>query len=254
MVHGERSISVSYGLDVDITNPNLRELITKGYTYDEHLLNEEFIRRRLELEYHHAHIAYFTKIDNAEVASVSIIVRSNNPKDPFWKDLQSRLSHVLNLNLLAIYIQGIVVHPSIANSGIASQLLKTMIEYYQPSVVLGQTKTPGAVHVRSKTLAEFGYRSFFGFSEVTPGNDADREHEGKDFILAAFASEGGVPTEEGVYFVEPYVLPSYFPITDSFPQNIQRSFLPIQQAQTLIGKDKVAASVLVSVTEPLLSS
>lgn len=252
MVHSERSISVSYGLDIDIANPNLRKLITEGYKYDEHLLNEEFIRRRLELEYHYAHIAYFAKIDNAEVASLSIIVRPNDPKDPFWNDLQSRQSQVLNPNLLAIYMQGIVVHPSVANNGIASQLLRTMVEYYRPAVILGQTKTPEAVHVRSKVLTELGYRSFYGFHEITFGNNKEDHHD-QNFIHAAFVSESVTPTELGVYFVEPHVLPSYFPITDKFSSEIQRAFLPIQQAQKSIGEDKVAASVLVSVTEPLLS-
>lgn len=243
----ERLIDVSYGQDVDISNPNLIELIKTGYKFDEALLNDEFIRWRGEVEYRYAHIVYFAKVNNIEVASLSIISRPNNPIDPFWTDLQARRPRLIDPNLLAIYIQGIVVHPSMANKGIASQLLETMVDYYQPEIIFGQTKTPEAVYVRSKVLTELGYRSFYGFSEVTLGDGVKGNFDGQDFIHAAFAAEGATPTEEGVYVVEPYVLPSYFPVADNFPSEIQRGFTPIQDIQQSLGPQKTAATVLVSI-------
>lgn len=247
MSSNERLIDVKYGQDVDISNPNLIELIKKGYKFNELLLNDEFIRWRGEVEYRYAHVVYFTKVNNIEVASLSIITRPNNPIDPFWTDLQTRRPRLIDPNLLAIYIQGIVVHPSMANKGIASQLLETMVEYYQPAIIFGQTKTPEAVYVRTKVLTELGYRSFYGFSEVTLGSDVKENFDGRDFIHAAFAAEGVTPTEEGVYVAESYVLPSYFPVTDNFPSKIQRAFIPIQNIQQSLGSQRTAATVLVSI-------
>lgn len=247
MNSNERLIEVSYGQDVDISNPNLIELITKGYKFDEALLNDEFIHWRGEVEYRYAHVVYFAKVNNIEVASLSIITRPNNPIDPFWTDLQAKRPRIIDPNLLAIYIQGIVVHPSMVNKGIASQLLETMTEYYQPEIIFGQTRTPEAVYVRSKVLTGLGYRSFYGISEVTPGDRVRGNFDGRDFIHAAFAAEGATPGDTGVYVVEPYVLPSYFPITDNFPSEIQRAFTPIQDIQQSLGPQKTAASVLVSV-------
>lgn len=247
MNSNERLIDVAYGQDVDISNPNLIELITKGYKFDEALLNDEFIRWLGEVEYRYAHVVYFAKVNNSEIASLSIITRPNNPTDPFWTDLQTRRPRVIDPNLLAIYIQGIVVHPSMANKGIASQLLETMVDYYQPEIIFGQTKTPEAIYVRTKVLTEKGYRSFYGFSEVTLGDSVKGNFDGRDFIQAAFAAVGVTPTENGVYVVEPYVLPSYFPVTDNFPLEIQRAFAPIQNIQQSLGPQKTAATVLVSI-------
>lgn len=249
-------VQVTYGRDVDITNPNLVELITKGYTFDAPLLSEDFINRRGEVEYHFAEIVYFAKLDNIEVASLSINTRPNTLTDPFWEELRARRPIAPDPNLLAIYMQGIVVHPSHRNKGIASQLLRSMTDYYRPSVILGQTKTQEAVAVRSKVLTEVGYRSFYGLCEVTPGCSDSKESDGLDFIQAAFATEhfalGQVTSDRGIYFVDPDILPSYVPDVRHGTPEIQRAFAPVVEAQKAVGLSKTAASVLVSVENSLL--
>lgn len=258
MVQTERAIKVYYGKDVDITNPNLIKLISEGYKFNTSILNENFISWRLKVEYHFAEIVYVVKSDNFEVASLSVNTRPNTLTDPFWKDLQTRRPNISDPDLLAIYMQGIVVHPSYQNHGIASQLLRAMVDYYNPSVILGQTKTPEAVGTRSKVLAELAYRSFYGFSEVTPGCDYKKEGEGLDFIRAAFASEHFASrqtlSERGIYFVDPDILPSYMPDTMYVAPEIKRAFAPVIEAQDAVGHLKTAASVLVSVKDSLIAS
>ncbi|KKS97732.1 MAG: hypothetical protein UV73_C0005G0009 [Candidatus Gottesmanbacteria bacterium GW2011_GWA2_43_14] len=256
MTQDERLIEAYYGQDVDITNPNLVALITEGYKFDTCILNEDFINWRGKVEYHFVEIVYLAKIHNIDVASLSVNTRPNTLADPFWKELLARRPEKSDPNLLAIYIQGIVVHPSYQNQGIASQLLRTMVDYYHPSVILGQTKTPEAVSVRSKVLAEVGYRSFYGFNEVTPGCDYNKEGEGRDFIQAAFASEhfasGQTISARGIYFVDPDVLPSYMPDVMRVTPEIKRAFIPVLESQEAVGHLKSVASVLVSVKESLI--
>lgn len=251
-------VQVRHGRDVDISNPNLVELITTGYALDPSILHEDFIHRRREVEYHCAEIVYLAKLDNIEIASLSVNTRPNTPTDPFWNALQARRPTAPDPDLLAIYMQGIVVRPSYRNKGIASKLLRIMVNYYHPFVVLGQTKSKEAVAVRSKLLAEAGYRSFYGFCEVTPGCDYTKESEGLDFILAAFASEhfasGQVISNRGIYFVNPDILPSYIPDTTHADQEIQRAFAPVIEAQKSVGFLKTAASVLVSIKDPCVKN
>lgn len=256
MSHKELQVQVTYGRDVDITNPSLVELITKGYKFDPPVLTENFINWRGEVEYHSAGIVYFAKLDNSEVASLSLDTRPNTPTDEFWVDLQARRPITPNQNLLAICMKGIVVHPSYRNMGIAKQLLRTMTNFYHPSVVLGQTKTHEAVAVRSKVLVEMGYRSFYGFCEVTPGCDYSKEGDGLDFIQAALVAQhftsGQTVSDRGIYFVGPDILPSYVPDVRHSTPEIQRAFAPIVEAQNAVGVSKTAASVLVSVEKSAL--
>lgn len=258
MTKEERQIQVNFGKDVDIANPNLVELILKGYRFDPSILSEDFVNWRGKVEYHFAEIVYLAKLHNIDVASLSVNTRPNSPADPFWKELRTCRPNLTDPDLLAIYIQGIVVHPTYQNTGIASNLIRVMTDYYKPSVILGQTKTPEAVMVRSKVLAEVGYRSFYGLCEVTPGSDYTNEGEGLDFIHGAFASEqfaeGQFLSERGIYFVDPDILPSYMPDTMNVTPGIQRAFVPVIEAQEFAGRLKTAGSVLVSVKDSLIDS
>lgn len=245
-------LQIRWGHRIDISNPYVRDLVTKGYGFDTNLLSDDFADWRGKVEYHFAKIVYMISVDSIPVASMSVNPRSNTADDPFWGNLRARRSDLSDPNTLACYIQGIVVHPSYRNRGIASHLLHTMTEFYQPAVIMGQTKTPEVVAVRSKILQEYGYRSFYGFHEVTPGAQSDENTKNIDSIQAAFASEQKTPDDLGIYIVDPDILPSYTPNTDRFPPEIQRAFLPIIETQKSLGPLKAAASVFVSVKNTLI--
>lgn len=252
MFKGELSLNVNCGAEIDIQDPHLIALVTEGYGFNTDILSDEFGFWRGRAEYHFAEIVYIVKNKDIIIASLSVNPRHNADDDPFWKELRRRRPDLSDPNGLACYIQGIVVHPSWRNRGIASELLRTMTRYYQPLIVMGQTKTPEAVAVRSKVLHESGYRSFYGFHEVTPGSVSGEVYKGFDFVYAAFMSEDGEVNENGVYIVDPAILPSYVPDTINFPVEIQRAFVPVIQAQESFGPLKAAASVLVSIKDSIL--
>lgn len=252
MFKGELSLDVRYGSEIDIRNPHLMELVTDGYGFNTDILYDEFGYWRGRAEYHFAEIVYIVKNNDVEIASLSVNPRYNNDNDPFWKELRGRRPDLSDPNLLACYIQGVVVHPSWRNRGIASELLDIMTDYYQPVIIIGQTKTPEAVAVRSKVLHKYGYRSFYGLHEVTPGDNLTKDNRGLDFVHAALISEDRQVNEKGVYSVDPDVLPSYIPNTTNFPAEIQRAFVPVIDTQESVGSLKSAASVLVSVRDSIL--
>lgn len=253
-IYGRNGINVYLGKDVDIDNPNLEDLVKNGYQFDTTLFGEDFIHWRKQVEYHFAQIVYMAKVDDVEVASLSINTYYNTPESIFWKTIRSKRANLSDSNLLAVYIQGIVVHPSFRNNKIASRLLGIMADFYQPSVVLGQTKTPEAVAARSNTLVNFGYRTFYGFTDVTPSVENTSTNNSIDIIKAAVDAEPFAlnPNGNAVYFVDPDILPSFMPDTTNFSPEIQQGFEPVIRAQESIGRLKTAASVLVSVNNSLL--
>lgn len=251
MQRKEALVVSSDGYKVDYRQENLLNLVTFGYGFIGDDTKEKLILQS-ELEYSYADIVYFAKIEGTEIGSLSVNIRPNNRNDQFWNNIQTTLLDLTEPTLLACYIHGIVVYPSMRVRGIASQLLEKMVEDFNPVVILGQTKTPEAVLTRSKVLDKYGYRTFYGLCEVTPGTDYEKEYEGSDFIKAAFASEEEKPSNTGIYFVNPNILLPYFPKTDEFPPEIQRAFKPIQQAQQTVGQDLTATTVLISIKSSVL--
>lgn len=177
MLGKEISIDSCHGSAVDYSKDSLIELVALGYEFN---LEKSGLIFQSQIEYQPADIVYFAKSNGNEVGSLSLKIRPNSGNDQFWNNLQTTMLDLTDPSLLACYIHGIVVHPKYRREGIARRLLEKMIEEYSPEVILGQTKSPTAVLVRSKILNQYGYRTFYGFSEVTPESDAKKEYEGQD--------------------------------------------------------------------------
>ena len=168
MVRSEYQIVTHPRCVIDYSQGNLTELIRDGYGF----YGQEALIDQVRYEYGNADKVYFALNKNgSEIGSLSIGLRPNKENDPFWTTLQTQVHKSLDMNVLACYIYGIVVRPEVRREGIASRLLSRMIEDLSPQIIFGQTKVPEAVFLRAKVARLYGYRTFFGFREVTPNFD-----------------------------------------------------------------------------------
>lgn len=243
-------IRKSSGSAIDYNQGHLINLISTGYGFSG---DRETLVIQVQREYGNADFVYFAVQDRIEQGSLSMGLRLNREYDPFWKTL-GLLGRSFRQDAIACYIYGIVVHPSARREGVGSKLFTAVVGEFNPDIVFGQTNRPEVVSLRAKAFKEYGYRTFYGFCEVTPNFGFETEHEGRDFIYASFAAEGVEISPSGIYCVGEELLSSYFPKTDGFPQEIQRAFKPVQETQLSLGRQNTAVSALVSVKSPLLES
>lgn len=251
MARSEHHIVYQPGSTVDYGNRNLLRLIQDGYGFSH---EHETLATQVAYEYGNADTVYFAlDNDSKEIGSLSIGLRPSNTHDAFWVGIQPLLHNISDRNhLLACYLYGVVVSPSLRRLRIATNLLGRMIEDLNPEVIFGQTNVPEVVRLRANVAKDYGYRTFYGLHEVTPHTDFARESDGRPFAQASYTAHDVKPYESGAYAINTDVLLPYIPKTDTFPWEIQRAFKPIQVAQYAIGNNHSAVSVLVSVKDSLL--
>lgn len=250
MVRNEYQIVSQPGSAVDYTKEKLIQLIREGYGIYNKDAQETLLTSEESYEYRNADRVYFVLDKNeAEVGSLSVKIRPNINNDPFWQTLQSLLRQGIDSNLLACEIYGIIVHPQVRREGVASHLLSRMIEDLNPLVILGQTNVPEVVFLRTKATQFYGYRTFYGFFEVNPSPDSQRSFNGKPFIQASFIAQQAKPNEQGVYWIDPHILPPNVPDTKNFPLEIQKVFEPLIKEQQAIGSARTAVTTLVSIKD-----
>lgn len=140
--------------------------------------------------------------------------------------------------------------PDIRGKGIPALLYHEAVNALHPAIVVGQTKTVGAVITRANALGVEGYRTFYGDIEVTP---ADHEHVDISAIRAAYAAaRNEAPNSDGVWYVPATHLPPTLPnITQASP-NVQEAFQTVISAQRAVGESMTAVQSLLSIRADLL--
>lgn len=250
MAGKEYQIVSQPGYTVDYTKKNLIQLVRDGYGVNHANVQETLLTQVQSYEYRNADKVYFALNKNeSEIGSLSVKIRTNIEHDPFWQALQSVLQQDVDKNFLACEIYGIVVHPQARREGVATRLLSKMIEDRNPQIIFGQTNVPKVVLLRTKVTNLYGYRTFYGFCEVTPDVGYKREHDGKPFIQASLISQEAEPSQEGVYFISTHIVPPNIPNTKNFPLEIQRALDPVRNAQKAMGREQTAVTTLVSVQD-----
>lgn len=241
------------GYAVDYTKANLIQLIRDGYgVYDENAQGETLTQIQ-SYEYRNADTVYFALNETGyEVGSLSVGIRPNTGNDPFWKTLQLILQKEIDISFLACEMYGIVVHPQVRREGVASRLLRRMIEDLNPQIIFGQTNVPAVAHLRSKAVKLHNYRTFYGFYETTPSLGYEKASDGAPFIQASFIAQEAEPNEAGIYYVSTHILPPNIPDIENFPLEIQRAFEPVQEAQKATEREQTAVTVLISIQDKFL--
>jgi hypothetical protein len=103
------------------------------------------------------------------------------------------------------------------------------LEVVNPSIIVGQTKTVGAVMLRSRLE---GYRSFYGDTEVTSTHPqlSTRDHRAiQDAYLCARGIDQLLP-EGRVFLYEGGIAPT-IPDVTGYPLIISKAFQPVIEAQ-----------------------
>ena len=252
MAGKEYQITSQPGYAVDYAKENLIQLLKVGYGLPNDIKQKD-LTAHIQFAYNNADKVYFVLNKNgSEIGSLSIGLKPNIENDPFWTTLQALLHETLDTNFTACEMYGIVVHPQVRRQNIATSLLSTMIEDLNPQVIFGQTNVPEVVLLRSKVAKLHNYRTFYGFSEITPFLDYEKASDGMPFVQASFIAQEAEPNESGIYYISTHILPPNIPDTKNFPLEIQRAFEPVQETQKAIGREQTAVAVLISIQDRFL--
>ncbi len=246
-------LAVKLGLD---------ELIPQGYSYEGTAASAGVYTMEEYAEEEDRTFIYIAMQDERAVGS--LVTTRWTPDDKygkrFWAALKlkdrSLFNRLSKVSTLGAHISGITTHPQVRRQGIAEKMFGHLIKVQSPSFITGVTKTPEAVMARAKHLRTFGFRTFYGNTEVTP----DKPSAEPDFytnihqslLEADIKARSGMEEYEdtGVYFLTDG-LTRKVPEVSDFPIYIQKAFedvIEVQKLTTEKGEDKIAVKTLLSVT------
>lgn len=203
---------------------------------------------------------FVARIDGKPVGSISTSnwkVDDGKNGTEFWKELKSINSAMYEKSLkwpVWGYVMGAVVDPDFRNQGVANNLYKALVKKLQPSFIWGDTKTPQAVYSRAKSLADLGFRTFYGKYEVTPERFQEDAKEHLPILKADMLSEQFTLDENLIFWQDVVALPSYVPNVSSFPLPIQKAFEDVIEAQKKAGDQRVASKPLISIRSAIIPS
>lgn len=218
-------------MESDYGRLGLLDLMREGYGFTEGL--EDQVKLEYEGDDEERDILFAFEGDKV-IGSLTIdSLHKPGEKDEFLGYIRQADETTANVcePLLIGNIGGIVLHPSARGKGIAAKLLSTFIENFHPAIVVSQTKTPEYTATFSKTLAKYGFRTWYGNTEVTPEDSRYPEpFVSHGTINDAYARrKNRVPDQP--YMVGPDVLPTYIPDVSRMSKAIQEAYRPVIAAQ-----------------------
>ncbi len=212
-------------------------------------------------EYNHPDdeaVIFVAKEGEEAVGSLVLMLWKDNPQDKrgskFWprlRGLDPALAERLSqFNHLACDVGGVVVLPQKRNQGIGKLLYQTGLEVINPGILVGQTRTPQAVMLRSKLS---GFRSIYGQTEVTTSHPQPQTEEhlflAEAYLLALSAIEVNHQPGALVYaFATGIAAP--VPDVSGYPDIIKQSFQPVIDFQSKLNAEKNRGHIVMS---PILS-
>lgn len=214
---------------------DLRSLMRDGYGFTEDL--DEQVQHEYDGDNERRKI--FLAFDNNKIVgslAVTAIHQNNLPRNEFIEHLQmiSRDAAEACRDKSIYNVSGVVVHPQFQGEGIAKQLLTEFVNSLDPTIVVGRTKTPAAAFIRARTLAEHGFRTWLGNTEITPEGMSENLTliDIQDVYQAYFLYKNSVAGSFGEMYVPEDTLQSSIPDISRFSESIQIAYSPIITAQT----------------------
>jgi GNAT superfamily N-acetyltransferase len=194
------------------------------------------------------------------VAVGAILVKELTKEDTvyggrtFWKELALQDPKIvtsaesLSEDPVAAHITAMMTLRDYRQQGIQRQLAEQTINKLKPSIIFGETRNPAAVASGANVLKGFGYRTFLGEMEVTPGEEeVGFPHKA---IHSAFFKIAGRSTPPG--FVRTLDVGN-LPALEGFAPPIQRAFAPLIEEQKR-DNSVVLGLPLISVRRELLAT
>jgi GNAT superfamily N-acetyltransferase len=226
-----------------------RGLILSGYDFTEAALKEP-TTATLEFSMPDERgTVYVAQHEGRAVGSLSVVIWTPEANEgrSFWSRLQeldpTHGQRAAEINPLAVNVWGMVVHPDMRKQGIGRQLYQRMVDDLNPSVIVGKTRTPGAVAARSRLSA---YRTFYGTYETTDETSAGLTRVHVPVVQAYHKALDRVADRQTLTFtVENSDLVPTPPQLAGYPEHIRRAFVPVREAQ--------ARNPLIPVMAPLVS-
>lgn len=145
-----------------------------------------------------------------------------------------------------VHITGTATESQWRGKGVQKKLWRQMIDEVNPSIISGESKNPAAVAARANILAQLGYRTYFGDTDITPGAEENTPvppfvNEISENIIAPRGGKNGLFQAPSEYFV------AETPDVESFSPLIQKAFEPLLAAQSQAGNEVAVVRPLISV-------
>jgi GNAT superfamily N-acetyltransferase len=234
--------------ETDLDRLGLTDLLSRGYGLDisGSRLHNEVARR---FQWHDDVKKLFFAVKNERVVGMIGLFRAGSlAQDLLFAGTQPLAT--------AYGVADTMVLPEYRERGVATVLWEEAVVKLEPDVIVGQTNNPNQVLTRSNTLANLGFRTFYGKSETTPTNPQELTNEHERIRRAAIVYLGGLADETtGVWS---HGLPDYFlkpvvPDLSNYPSCIQVAFAPVLTKQNRLKESSVALSSLISVRRNFLT-
>lgn len=246
--------------------PDLVELITRGYGH-ENRPKEVQLKDAIDEFYHGEDrtAIYLAELDHKAVSTIVLVHWRDLPNDKrgmlFWPEIAQSSFEIWQkskrLGNLALDIASIATLPEYQGLGIAQAELRQAIFDLQPGIIVGQTKTLGAVLSLAQVGFDLDYRTFFGQGEVTPGHIQPQttEHQAilQAYLTAMAEFRDSEVSDKAIYTIKSDFLATTVPDISRLSLKLQQVFQPLVEAQTKLGQTTTAVCPLISIKEEILN-
>lgn len=243
-----------------ITNPRnpeivsrygLGELVVGGYN----VAGMDAVEEQLDIEYGDATGAFLALDQNGKAKGSLALKEITIEDDPSFVTFIDCVDKVFpdKKGRPVLHINGIVVDQSHRNKGLGNAMMKKAIGSMNPSLIVGETKTPEAVAIRAKLG-----QSFYGFQPVGTASEPNAEIRGlieiyvdadKELLGDLWQGKDEDYYENGVFFVDSNYLPNNVPMPRPKFYEVFKQVISIQERENDNGMNRTAVAPIITIIE-----
>lgn len=154
------------------------QLLSQGYGFD--LPDNQLLEYAEQVYGSKNTITYFALSEGKAVGSAtfSMLIRDNGSQraDSFWDVIEEGAPSLLRKiealsddnQPFAVHEEGIVTLPDWRQKGVQKKLVAHALTQLEPSLIVGETRSPATALLIAKLSGEEGYETFFGGTNIKP--------------------------------------------------------------------------------------